>query len=312
MSVASPHNPPQRPPVLPAGHPPGAFALRVRGPLLWVLIALDVAIGTFILTKPEAALASSQVTIGVQAGGSGRITTLKCYDPDPFTVHPYHSGAPNPWSSPCRTTDDSPPDNVSGSHGGSGKPTDIGTTSTVSFQNAYLPAAVRGGYFYMEDASSGCFAYSGDQYNGRRTRAWVYYYDGGGYTDVHEVYYGHISQQDLNYWYSWNNYSASSWLWPSYLVDRWFNNGSSGGATVGAVATFGSSPPAGCATDEHLHQDTGTGHSEAWNPYLASEGCLYTGGGPQWPCTTSGYIWFAGDTASAKVTDVNYLYITLH
>lgn len=280
----------------------------------WILLTIDIALGTFVLATPEAAAASTQVTIGIQAGTGGRVATLQCYDPDPFTQHPYRSGIPNPWA-PCRITDDSPPDGVTGAHGGMGRPTDFGagSGSSVSFQNAYLPPQVRGGYFFMEDASSGCFAYSGPQYNGRRTRAWVYYYDGVGLTDMHEVYYGHISQQNLNHWYTWNNYSATSWLWQSYLVNYWFNNGSSGGAPVGSVATLGSSPPYGCATSAHLHQDTGTLHSETWNPYLASEGCLYTGDQSQSPCPpSSGYSWYAGDMAASKITDINYLYLSIH
>jgi hypothetical protein len=164
----------------------------------------------------------------------------------------------------------------------------------------------------MQDASAGCFSYTGSQYNGKRTQLWVYYYDGGGLTDQHDVYYAHIDQVNLNTWFTWNNYSATSWLWPSWAVNYWMNNGASGGMPTGSVATFGTSVPAGCATHPHLHQETGGSHSEAWNPYLASEGCLYTGVSPQSPCTASGYAWFAGDSATQSVTDTQYVHITLH
>jgi hypothetical protein len=97
------------------------------------------------------------VSIAMLAGVGGNVSTLACYDPDPYTAHPIYAGKPNPWPT-CRTTDDSPPDTVTGNHSGLTAPTDIANGgSTVYVQNDYLPSAVRGGYLYPEDATTGCY-----------------------------------------------------------------------------------------------------------------------------------------------------------
>lgn len=287
----------------------------IRACAVLVLFLTSLAVGFTAADSNGNAEAHGTATIAMVASVGGNISTLACYDPDPFVAHPSFPGKPNPWA-PCRTTDDSPPDGATGAHGGMTAPTDIAGTGTVWLQNDYLPNSVRGGYLYAQDASTLCYSYptNDSRYAGRRTKVWIYYYDtsSSSYQDVHEVYYGHISQNSgvLNVWKRWNNYWATSPMWPSYAVDYFLNNDWNGGMGVGSVETaLGGS---GCITGAHVHQETGSTHSEGWNTGLYSEGCWYTGAPPTGSCTTSGYQWITGKPVTGRFSDIQYVAIHVH
>ena len=253
---------------------------------------------------------ATATSIAMLAGTGGNITTLGCYDPNPFVAHPIWSGKPNPWAT-CRTTDDSPPDGYTGPHSGATAPTDIGGgngSTTVWVQNDYLPSAVRGGYLWAEDATSACYNAST---SGARTKVWIYYYDNVGYTDVHAAYYGHVDQNTgvMNAWKLWNNYYATSPLWAAWTRDYDLNNTTSGGMPIGVVRPN----PTGCVTGAHLHQDMDSAHSESYNAWNYSEGCWFVSSAPaQAPCTLAGYTWVPGKPTTGRFTDIHYLYINLH
>lgn len=294
-----------------ASHP----TRRMHPALIWfshfailALAALSTwrAVGEF---RPGTAYAAYSAPIAVLAGAGGTVSTLACYDPDPFVAHPVRPGKPNPWA-PCRTTDDSPPDGVTGNHGGIYVPVDVSGNAGagVYVQNDYLPAVVRGGYLWAEDLTTGCFNAST---SGSRTKVWIYYYDGTGYTDAHAVYYGHIDQYSpiLNTWKTWNNYWASSPLWQPWVKDYDLNNDTSGGMYVGTVR----SNPSGCVTGSHLHQEMNSGHGESYNSSLYSDGCWWVDfAATQAPCTASEYTWVAGSSVTGRYSDLIYLSITVH
>lgn len=265
---------------------------------------------TSFFIQPTSARSAGYETISMLAGVSGNISTLQCYDPNPFSAHPSWPGKPNPWA-PCRTIDDSPADGVTGAHSGLTAPTDIAGSGTVYVQNDYLPDAVRGGYLYAVDASTGCYS-SGTA--GKRTKVWIYYYDMSSpnqYTDVHAVYYGHMVQdtQILNTWKRWNNYYATSPLWESYVKDYYLNNLTSGGMPIGSVKVN----PTGCATGTHLHQETDSSHGETWDTSKYSEGCWYVSGGQtQSPCQEPGYSWVTGQAVTGRYSDIQFLQIYVH
>lgn len=270
----------------------------------------------FLVAQPRSASSAGLVQIAVLAGVTGRVTTMDCYDPNPFVAHPYKPGKPNPFP-PCRTIDDSPRDTVTGNHGGLVLPTDIGASSgaAVKLQVDYLPWNVRGGYIYLEDASDTfCFNRPpGSTYAGRRTRAYVYYYDQSSssqHTDYHQILYGHIEQSNLNVWKTWNNVWATNPLWASWARDYYLEGEDTYGMPVGQLSATGSSS---CATASHLHQEmTGT-HQVTRNTARYSEGCWYVAGqSPELPCEQPRYRWVPGEPVNRAWHDIHYLKIYVH
>ena len=254
----------------------------------------------------------TQSQIAVLASVSGNVTTLACYDPNPTTAHPQYTNKPNPWS-PCRSVDDNL-DGVTGAHPGTlAVDLGAGAGNSVWAQLDYLPSAIRGGYVYTVDASGGCAAWAG-----ATSRVWFYHYDGAGYTDVHGSQFQHISQGagTLNLWKTWNNYWATNPLWPTYGMDFYLDKESSGGWSVGTVATPQAGAPAGCSTGAHIHQaHYDSSHSASYNASLYSEGCFRDNGawgGTRCNTNPSTWAWVTGKPVDGRYSDITFLYITVH
>ena len=281
----------------------------------FVLLAIGVSIVAASALWDSGANAASQDDISILMGTSGRVTTMECYDPEPTRDHPVHSGKPDPFA-PCTSTDyDS--DGVNGSHAATLDHTiDLGASSgsDVWVQNDYLSSAVRGGYLYATNISSYCADQTGSGYNGKKTRVTLYYYDGVGYADAHYVLYQHIDQAagSLDDWKHWNNTFATNPLWDAFVEDFTMNDLYNDGFQVGDIANFGASPPAGCATGEHLHQEIDGGHASGYATNKWADGC-YDPPGTGSGCPGMGtFDWVAGVSVTARFSDAHDLTIDLN
>ncbi len=295
--------------------------LRAFGTLMGSLL-----VGWIVSSPPQQAVGVQLVQIAQLAGVSGSVTTLECYDPEPTRGHPSNSSKPDPFA-PCRTTNTFVTDTVTGAHPGA-KPTDISASpgTTAYLQLDYLPSALRGGYVWMSDMSSGTFCFNhasnSNKYVGRKIYALVYYYDNASSsqsTDWSEFYGEHVDANSphLNQWRRWNNKWATYPLWVGYPTQDFFldwESNTGAGASVGTVAAIGSAPDAGCASGTHLHQDIDGSHSGDWDRSKFSEGCRSMGNGvTTYPCNpSSGWTWVAGQSVTSRYSDIQYFKITIH
>jgi hypothetical protein len=288
---------------------------RTAGLVLLALLAAPTALGSQDNHSGKAQTAYF-ARIAYLYSLSGRVTTLGCYDPTPTRQHPIQPGKPDPFP-PCPSSDYDR-DGVVGAHPGS-YPIDIGQVSvdtTVWIQNAFLPNQVRGGYVYGQLVSGYCQNLTGTQDNGRRVRAWIYYYDAYDYADVNATVFQHIKadQIPLEAWVKWNNHYATNPLWPSWMSPWSMNNGGSGGVPIGRVSAIGSSTPASCATAAHVHQEVeASGRSPDWDRAKWADGCYNQApGSGEGPCPWNpfggvNWKWVPGTTVGGRNHVAHYL-----
>lgn len=175
-------------------------------------------------------------------------------------------------------------------------PIDMGagtTTPAVYVQNDYLPDDISGGYLTALRIMTGCGAYESPNYNGRRVKVSIYYYDtSSNYVNWNHESYLHIdpdydvvdTSSESLYWFHWNNTYATTQLWPYWLEEFEMNNLTSGGIGIGQVTNV-ASPVTGCTDGNHLHQE-----SDADGEYAPNLD--------------------VGDATTARYTDAHYVTLT--
>jgi hypothetical protein len=170
---------------------------------------------------------------------------------------------------------------------------------------------------FAENMSTTCSDMTGDRYNGKRVRAWVYYYDAYGYADVNAVIFQHITpdQIPLNAWEKWNNAYATNPYWPTPPFQPWLmNNLTAGGVPIGRVASIGSQAPASCATGAHVHQEVyAPGREPDWDRSKWAEGCFAqapAAGQAVCPWNSVGGVnwkWISGSSVTGRFSNAHNL-----
>lgn len=230
--------------------------------LIWALLGAAMFAPLPFATTADATTSPFAMLAGVTTSSS--VTSLACYDTCPGTgAHAYTE--PNP--------------------------VDMGTLSNqppVYVQNDYLPDEIEGGYFRAYRVMTGCGALEGGDYNGRRVKIELYYWDDGGYVNWNHESYLHIdpdssvdSSSSGAIYYIWNNaYATTPWV-PSWVEDFKMNNLTSGGRKIGDV-TEAAAEVEDCWYGNHLHQESDGDGDYATNLDV-------------------------GDTTTARITDVHYV-----